>query len=290
MNSTELVDLFRSEMSDVAAPYLWSDALVYSYIDDAQTRFCRLTDGIADTRTPSVTRLNMVSGVDWYDTHVSIKNIRKATYNDTGRPVDLLTAEQADVANVVFSPTLIGPVRRLVLGLAAHSVRASPVPPTTYGPTLVSTGITAINTAVIPMTDTTDVYAAMGVTATGLPAGTKVVSVSSNVSITVSANATAAMPSGTVLSFGLIINLSVYRLPLVTITDDGEQTLEIDVQHHAALLYWVKSRAYDKQDAEAFDRTKSKDYATRFETYCAMAQQEQQRARRVQGNIAYGGI
>ena len=43
MDSTALHDLFRSEVRDEATPYLWSDAEIYSYIDDAQKMFCLLT-------------------------------------------------------------------------------------------------------------------------------------------------------------------------------------------------------------------------------------------------------
>ena len=218
MNSTDLLTLFRSEMSDEAVPYLWSNVLVYSYMDDAQKRFCRKTDGIADSRTAAVTQLSIVPGTDWYDTHSAIRTVRSATRADTGRPVRLYTAEQARLANIYFDGTE-GPVDGLTLGLEPRAVR------------------------------------------------------------------TAKMPNET-----MTVNLSVYRLPLVAITDDGDQEFEIDEQHHTILLEWLKSRAYGKQDAETVDRRKEADYAARFDAYCAAAQLDIERARRVHGNVAYGGI
>ncbi len=218
MNSSELLELFRSEMADTVAPYLWSDVDAYGYMDEGQKRFCRKTDGIADARTAAVTQIAIVPSTDWYTTHAAILNIRKATRADTGRKVELYTAEQADSAGIIFDGRE-GPVKGLVLGLEPRAVRVTP------------------------------------------------------------------MPNETVT-----INLSVYRLPLVTITDDGDQEFEIDEQHHRALLDWMKCRAYGKQDAETVDRRKEADYMERFDMYCAKAQLEQERARRVHGNVVYGGV
>lgn len=88
----------------------------------------------------------------------------------------------------------------------------------------------------------------------------------------------------------ITLNMMVWRLPLVQITDAGDQTLEIDSQHFEAMLMWMKKRAYGKQDTETFDRKKAADFEAEFVAYCAKAKDEQARARRVQGNIAYGGI
>lgn len=219
MTSSDLLIAFRAEMVDIVMPYLWEDAEIFSFIDEAQTLICRETVGIADARTPAVTQINVVPGTDWYTTHSSILNIRNITRGDTGIKVDMLTAEQANTASVVFLPTLLGPVKKVVLGLDAHAIRIAP------------------------------------------------------------------MPNETVT-----LNLAVYRLPLVPITDIGDQMLEIDIQHHVNLMLWMKHRAYDKQDAETFDRRKSEEYEQRFKAYCARVSQEMQRARRVQGNVAYGGF
>lgn len=86
------------------------------------------------------------------------------------------------------------------------------------------------------------------------------------------------------------VELRVFRLPLRPITDDGDQELEIDEQHHEALLLWMKHRAYDKQDADTFDRRKAEEYEMRFRVYCASAFKEQERARRNTGTVVYGGL
>lgn len=205
-------------MSDEASPYLWSDSLVYQYIDDAHKNFCRFTNGIADARTALVTQIAVVPATEWYDLHKSILKIRTATRQDTGVEVEMINPERIAAEGIRFDGRT-GPLRVMVQGLEAHTVRAWPVPAET-----------------------------------------------------------------------VIVNLTVFRLPLLDITDDGDQEFEIDGQHHAHLLLWVKHLAYDKQDAETFDRRKSDEFAQRFQAYCADVKKEQDRARRVGMPVAYGGI
>jgi hypothetical protein len=85
------------------------------------------------------------------------------------------------------------------------------------------------------------------------------------------------------------INLDVFRLPLYDITD-CDQPLEVDAQHHRALVMWMRYRGYSKQDADTLDLKRAADYETKFENYCFKALQEQERARRNVGVTLYGGI
>jgi hypothetical protein len=57
------------------------------------------------------------------------------------------------------------------------------------------------------------------------------------------------MPSETVN-----LNLTVFRLPLATITDDGGQEFEIDDEHVPYLMDWMKHRAYRKHVRRARQR------------------------------------
>lgn len=85
------------------------------------------------------------------------------------------------------------------------------------------------------------------------------------------------------------VRLNVFRLPITTVNDDDEP-FEIDEHHHRHLLLWIKHLAYSKQDAEAFDKTKARDFKADFETYCFEVQAEQRRARHKTRIVAYGGI
>lgn len=83
------------------------------------------------------------------------------------------------------------------------------------------------------------------------------------------------------------LSLETFRLPYAV--GPGEE-LEIDEQHHEHLLLWVKHRAYGNQDAEVRDDRKAQEYEQRFRAYCALARSEQERARRVDRPVSYGGI
>jgi hypothetical protein len=132
MNSTELIDLYRSEMRDTEEPYLIGDTALYSYLDDAQQWFCRLTEGIEDSRTPSVTRLAVVPNQEWYQTSSLILKVREAHRLDTGRPISIVNAEKATQLGVVFDGR-VGPLQYLVTGLDKNHLRAWPTPNETVG-------------------------------------------------------------------------------------------------------------------------------------------------------------
>lgn len=88
------------------------------------------------------------------------------------------------------------------------------------------------------------------------------------------------------------VNLTVYRLPLAQVTPDSADNAldEIHYRHHRHLLMWMKYRAYGKQDADTYNRSKSADYKAAFEEYCAEAKREQERQKSKVRVTAYGGL
>lgn len=124
MNTTELLAVFRSEVADEIAPYLWSDALVYGYIDDAQKQFCRKTNGIEDSRS---FKLAITPGTEWYKLDARILKVRQATHQSSGRPLDLMTYDKLDERGIRFAGQ-VGPVKTLVVGMEKGQARAHPIP------------------------------------------------------------------------------------------------------------------------------------------------------------------
>lgn len=288
MNTTELLAQFRSEVSDEAAPYLWGDALVYSYINDAQKWFCRLTNGVSDSRTPRVTKIAIQPGVVWYDTDPSILKVRKVTRADTGRDVPVVNAERMADFGIRFDGK-VEVLGALVQGLEEHALRAWPVPPANTRIETTCVGGALIGATSIIVASAEGLYAGQSVSGVGIAPFTTVVMITGT-TVTLSLPTSAAVAASAAIFFDLTVELSVFRLPLTEITEDGEQALEIDSQHHIHLLLWVKSLAYNKQDADAFDRRKSDDFAQDFRSYCAGVKKEQDRARRVVGTVQYGGL
>lgn len=218
MNSSELLSLFRSEMADQEETYLWSDEDIFGYEDDAQKMFCRLTDGIADASTAAVVELAVAPGDDWLTLHPSILRIRSAIRADSGRPIEIINADDMLPRGWYFDGNT-GPVKALVIGQEANKSRAYP-----------------------KSNETMDMV------------------------------------------------LTVFRLPLVAINTDGDQALEIPAEHHPHLMHWMRHRAYLKQDAETFDRTRAAEAEGAFRAYCEQVKQEERRKAFKPRTVAYGGI
>jgi hypothetical protein len=83
--------------------------------------------------------------------------------------------------------------------------------------------------------------------------------------------------------------LNVYRLPYPRI-EDVNGCIEIDEQHHINLLYWMKHRAYSKEDGETYDKDLAATNDQLFRRYCADAKQEEERQRFKPRVVQYGGI
>lgn len=125
MNTTELLSIVREELFDKEVPYLWSDALLYTYIDDAQKQFCRDTYGIEDSRSFKLTIKS--DGTEWYAIDPRILKIRDAINRATGKPVELLAVEKMLDRRKKFDGTT-GPLDLLITGLDKGFVRAYPIP------------------------------------------------------------------------------------------------------------------------------------------------------------------
>ena len=217
MLPSELLDLFRLEMADTKAPYLWSDDFIVGAIDDAQKQFARLTDGIPDSTTTAVVDLVIApTYTDVLALHPSIIKIRSAYRVGEGTPVEVLNVEDMAQRGMRFDGRT-GRVQALITGMDPDSVRLWPFP-----------------------------------------------------------------------NWSDTVRLSVFRMPLTTITDD--EPLEISPQHHLGLMKWLKHRAYSVHDAETYDKTKAADFEEQFYSYCARAKTEQARARHKPRSVAYGGI
>lgn len=125
MNTTELKDIFRQEVFDLQLPYLWSDSLIYTYIDDAQKTFCRKTYGIEDSRSYTLTIKS--DGTEWYALDPAILKLRDAVNATTGMPIEIIAAEKMNERGLRFDGT-VGPLKALITGLDKGFVRTVPKP------------------------------------------------------------------------------------------------------------------------------------------------------------------
>ena len=97
MTSSELLTLFRSDISDVALPYLWSDLEAYTYMNDAYRMFVRLTGGVPDF-TSLTTQVPIVSGNALGVLDPSILRIMSARRLSDGREIKVINSPDIGVA------------------------------------------------------------------------------------------------------------------------------------------------------------------------------------------------
>lgn len=124
MNTTELLSVFREEMNDQAKPYLWNAPLFFSYLDEAQSQFCRLTEGIEDASS-LLTQLTLAAGTSWLPISPKVLKVRAATLDTTGAPIPVYSAEEAPRRGIRFDART-GPLRALVFGMEKSKLRAWP--------------------------------------------------------------------------------------------------------------------------------------------------------------------
>ena len=123
MTSDELYDAFRSDVMDVASPYLWSNSEVWRYMDDAYKMFVRLTGGVADATSP-LTQIDVVTGEADAEVSPLILKFREARLVSTGRILkiinhtDLPTTSSADYGQLrqMYLNKTPGPVRYMLVG------------------------------------------------------------------------------------------------------------------------------------------------------------------------------
>lgn len=132
----ELVTLFRGEVDDTVAPYLWSDDEVYFYLDLAQKKFARLTRIFQDGSTAAVTQVAVTAAEPFVDLDPRVLEVRRAKLSD-GSVVEVRNLNEMDEVygeldyGVPMSPrweTSTGTPRYMVMDIEEGRGRLAPIP------------------------------------------------------------------------------------------------------------------------------------------------------------------
>lgn len=226
MDSTGLYDAFRSDVVDVARPYLWSEDEVWRYANDAYRMFVRLIGGVPDFDS-DICAVSVVPGEAVADIDPNILRIMSATRRSDSNVVEVINStdlgkmrskDYGQTKQLVMD-TRTGPVRYAVLGLRKNALRWIQVP------------------------EEAD-----------------------------------------------IVDLVLYRLPLNTINDHGQELIDVEEDHHIHLLDWMKHLAYKKHDADTFDPSASAKAEADFRAYCAFVKAEMARYQHKTRTVTYGGL
>lgn len=134
MQCSEIVAIFRTEVSDIEVPYLWSDDEVLTYLNDSYVMFVRFLGGVADSTSAATSiavSINQKSIV--FDT--SIIRVVRAFRNSDGKELSVI--ENTDIPLVRDSMGKLcllqigvqtGPVEFIVIGAGQNSAEIHPVP------------------------------------------------------------------------------------------------------------------------------------------------------------------
>ena len=122
MNSTDLYEAFRSDVSDEAAPYLWQDVEVFRYMNDAYRMFVRKIGGVADF-TSVATQIPVVTGDSVGVVHPSVLRVMSAYRVSDNTPLTILNGPGSAPPT-----TLAGPVRAMVIGEQRGAARWTSIP------------------------------------------------------------------------------------------------------------------------------------------------------------------
>jgi hypothetical protein len=137
MTPSELLSLFRSEVSDVAEPQLWSDEEFYAYLNEAQDLFVRLIGGIADRRSP-MTKLTYKTGDQFKKYDDRILRI-KGAFDEQNRILGIRNLDNfesryleddygVNFTNAALDDGSTGSIRFLITDVEANEIQFYPLP------------------------------------------------------------------------------------------------------------------------------------------------------------------
>jgi hypothetical protein len=128
MLGADLLDTIRIDMlRDIAQPYLWSDDLIYRYLNEAQERFCRRTYALLDDES-DLTTFDTEIGVSSYGLDPKILMVNSARI--VTEPDDLLSRTRQVIPTHLADST--GIPLLFTQDEAQGKIRLYPVPDKVY--------------------------------------------------------------------------------------------------------------------------------------------------------------
>ncbi len=206
MTLEDLIAAFRSRAQDTAEPYLWSDAEVKEFVNDAENEAAERASLLRDTMTVAVCEVDVVAGTAAYLLDARILRVERA---------------KLDLGSVPLS-----------LSSTAAMDRGA--------------GVTPRDWRTQSLSWQSGVSGSGWEQRTGTPAMALLDREGAQWKLTL-------VPKPVVDD---TLRLQVFRQPLAPMAADDD-TPEIPTRLHIRLVDWMMYRAYSKEDAETFNRTKA---------------------------------
>ncbi|WP_157443354.1 hypothetical protein [Curvibacter lanceolatus] len=124
MQVSDFISRFRLERMDAAAPYLWSDAEIVNYLNEAVNEACIRARLIEDSATTAVCSVTLSEGVGTYTLHPSIQHVDRVVWNGAALDPSDLAREDAD--DLRWSTRISSPLRYLTNGTNQLTVVPAP--------------------------------------------------------------------------------------------------------------------------------------------------------------------
>jgi len=125
MEVGDLLARFRLDTRDTVFPYMWSDAEVYAYINEAQNEFCRQTGGLADATSTECTSVALTAGAAFAAISPLVLKVR-AAFGANGKKLDIMNFEDFEFSGTsgeeLFADTA-GAVRAVVVGMEPNRIK-----------------------------------------------------------------------------------------------------------------------------------------------------------------------
>jgi len=138
MTPAELVSLFRREVDDRESPYLWTDDMVYHYLDTAQKTFAQETRCFSDATSADTCSVTVIAAEKFVDLSPLIVEIRRAKLLSQSRTMRITSLDKIDEAlstndygisgGSASWDALTGTPRLLVTNIEQDKGRLIPIP------------------------------------------------------------------------------------------------------------------------------------------------------------------
>jgi len=136
MNVGEIIAMYRTEVSDIERPYLWTDEEVLAYLNDAYTMLIRFMGGVPDA-TSAISEIDVTIGQKEAAISEAVIRVVRAFRESDG--AELSVIESTDVPLVRNSAGKValmrigshaGPIEYVIIGTDRNMVSFHPVPNT----------------------------------------------------------------------------------------------------------------------------------------------------------------
>lgn len=309
MTPSELVARFRLDVDDDQAPYLWSDAEVWGYLNDAIQKWLGVPGGgVRDASTAAICDLAVTAADPWLELSPLVTKIRSARLVSTGRTLRVITLEELfgmdGMANDLFPVStddldLAGTIKALVIGMEDNKLRAVRIPDASDTVKLVVERLSkythaapaaAAAPAAVTSITRSGTTATVTTTAPHGLAGTSVVLLAGAAQADYVGTFQVTVTDADKFTFTVSDAAVTPATGTITWAPGAEFPIEVDAQYHLDLLLGMKALAYSKQDADTFDKTKADEADAKFVARATNAALDKARREHKPRLMTYGGI